>query len=1270
MAKGGSKLVTGIISFLLGFLFAIIVEVGVIVGAGYYVLNTDIDALFGLFGIENSDEEDRQYINTDTEADGVKNLMELYGKLMGMYSDIGNVSIGKVETLFPALDGLTGKLYDTLDPYIEIDRAEFESTSFTELPEYVQGLVMDIRPGALMRNAGMEGLLDSNAIVSALLEGVETSYVYADILNKENSAKYPVYYDEYIREVLGGESVYYRTVAVDGLSAYPSNLTAAEWLTDTGRTDADGKEVFRQYYYKVTLGDEDVFVATKRNEDGDFIYSETVDASNTYLSAYGVNYQYLTGHYYYDNDGNQVVVTPITLRSLSENAMEPLYFLSITEIVGDDEIVTQIFGDTSIGELVNGEVSISDKVDNLELATVIDVKATDPVLLYMGYRVTGAIDNNDGTYSAVYAAGTAEEKNVTVYTDAEGKVEKVVDGSGNKIGGVTVGGVSEVVGNVTTALTIADMMDIEPDNMIMSYLAYGISNVKAAESSLAYSHTATYEKQDGSLGTAYVYTKLKGGNTVISYVTKDTPDGERLPCTTIDGVADAVDDIKITSVMQVKADNAIMAYLAYGVTDLIKVNATTYTGKVDGEEVTVTVDGEENITLVERNSDHSVVPGTSIEDISSRLENITKDVALTDVMDVEPTVFDSEGNIVTNNNIMTFIAFSVSDVSYVGGEYYGTYNVYNEDGSLAHEYYCKIIVGSDGFIDYIVYDTNSYLTHPYGGGIYESTGVKTKIDDVPDMINRLTKTLRIKDIVEIDRDNKLMVKLGEYKIDEVGNAIDEFELPDAITIDATDPIMLYLGYGITDLTADSGSGYTHTGKYTYTVDLVETTVDCYVELNGTELVRAYYINGGEEVEISGTTLNSVNERVENLTDNIAISDVMDVTADNNIMMYLAYGLTSVESTADTTVYKAVNGSVDVYVKTDETGKVIGFYSDADCLIPATGVVGTKISGVGDKVDSITNDLTVGDVIDCEGDELLESLAGYKLNELSNAVNELGLDIFVDVEPDSAILMYVTYGVIGVEQVSGEIYSHIGEYNGNICYIKTEGSYVTGVYTDAECTDKVQSTRVNGVSDRIDGLTRDLKLSEIIDIDPNNRVLCLVKDSTIENLDQTVRQISIQRMYTEDIYETEIVDGNEVAKVYAHGKDEINISYVYYIDSECTTFAGNDGKFKSDESGIYRLDENSNKVYVTDETYYTHGATKGIWSMLLKSGGTEKVYTLNNIDDMVGAATNNIKDGTLGDLKAAGIINMTDEDLAKSFYGHNLGSLKLSELISLVVSMAS
>ncbi|MDE6074982.1 MAG: hypothetical protein K2G26_00930, partial [Clostridia bacterium] len=90
----------------------------------------------------------------------------------------------------------------------------------------------------------------------------------------------------------------------------------------------------------------------------------------------------------------------------------------------------------------------------------------------------------------------------------------------------------------------------------------------------------------------------------------------------------------------------------------------------------------------------------------------------------------------------------------------------------------------------------------------------------------------------------------------------------------------------------------------------------------------------------------------------------------------------------------------------------------------------------------------------------------------------------------------------------------------------------------------------------------------------------------------------------------------------------------------------------------------------DKVYYSYGLPQGMWKLVLYKNKTEKGYTINNFDNMVNICANNVNDATLFELKEAGVINATDENLNKTFAGKKLGEMKLSELINAVISLAT
>ena len=184
MSKGGSKLLTAIIAFLLGFLFAILVEVGAIFGVGWFVMNKDLDTVLSAVGIHNTDENgNKKYINTDPDNGGVRNLKELVSGLQGLVYENGEmVALGKsfddFSQLIPATDMLLSLVYGTVDQFIEIDKAEFESTPLSGLAQVLSSSIMGIRTAGLMEKLGIESVTGENAtaLVKTLLMGAETEY--------------------------------------------------------------------------------------------------------------------------------------------------------------------------------------------------------------------------------------------------------------------------------------------------------------------------------------------------------------------------------------------------------------------------------------------------------------------------------------------------------------------------------------------------------------------------------------------------------------------------------------------------------------------------------------------------------------------------------------------------------------------------------------------------------------------------------------------------------------------------------------------------------------------------------------------------------------------------------------------------------------------------------------------------------------------------------------------------------------------------------------
>lgn len=333
------------LSFFLGILIGIILIVGAVAGVVLYALNAKIDNVLGIVGIDNGKDENgkNQIINTDAESGGAETFMQLIGKVTKLAGDTQNLSVGEVENLIPAVGGIVDGFHGMLNEYLEIDRAELVSVKFSEFGGYVSEKLLDIEPAALMDKFGMGGLTD-NKIMSLLLIGPEADYVEVGL------EKYPVYYDVYNLE----EGVYKREndgAALNG--EYVSFLY-----------EKNGK--YRINYY---VSGETAYVV---DEACTPVTPVTRTVSGDEYTAYTPEYATLSGNYYYENE-EKIVVTPVTLRMLSDGGLSSLDEVYLTEfIASDDELANKVLGGVTMGDIMNGTVNINDIVKDLTIGEVID----------------------------------------------------------------------------------------------------------------------------------------------------------------------------------------------------------------------------------------------------------------------------------------------------------------------------------------------------------------------------------------------------------------------------------------------------------------------------------------------------------------------------------------------------------------------------------------------------------------------------------------------------------------------------------------------------------------------------------------------------------------------------------------------------------------------------------------------------------------------------------------------------------------------------------
>lgn len=526
MAKGGSKLVTGIISFLLGFIFAILVEIGAIFGVYWFVMNKDINTVMAAIGLPNTDD---RFINTDKDNGGVTTLKELLAGVQGLVFENGELAIvGKsfddISNLIPATQMLLNTFYGIADDYIELDHEAFESNPLMNLAQVLSDSVMNIKTGALLEKLGMTAVIggEANLLVKSLVAGAECDYatvLYAD--GRESTLKLPVMYDYYGYDEtndfyfnskdnasafpanLGGREEVLLTPSGDRYALYyvPCRVTAggieeAEYLTDEVTAERDGKT----YKFQVVkYGDDTDFIAVEYNNgnfeiDFDAVYAasnaESTGASDrfigySYYEQYARNYYYTeyndqlmrpvlkTYHgknYFRDSNDKMVQLDALTLSDIVVDPFAPLDSVLVAEVIEGESEVGKIFGTTTLGALLRGE-GIDEIIDDLEVSTFVNkVSPENKVMSYIAYKISDFHTDGDGTYKAVYDKDGEDEQEVTVTLDVNGYISEVEGVEGVKVKDVAA---------LANSMPLTVLMDVNVDEPIMVYLGYGVRSVKA-----------------------------------------------------------------------------------------------------------------------------------------------------------------------------------------------------------------------------------------------------------------------------------------------------------------------------------------------------------------------------------------------------------------------------------------------------------------------------------------------------------------------------------------------------------------------------------------------------------------------------------------------------------------------------------------------------------------------------------------------------------------------------------------------------------------------
>ena len=445
--KGGSKALTGILCFIFGFLFAIIVEAALIGGGIYFLLNADIDNLLSTVGVDNYDEETGKniYINTNVEEGGVEKVTDLLDTLKG-FADKGKeeLTIGDFTSLFPVgdtfIDGIYSSLanalagYDITEEDLReiIDEEQLKATPVASLGEFFRECGQSVKVETVMQIAGID--VAASPVYLAVAYGDRAGVMYS----VEDGSATALYADEFAYE----DGAYIR----DDGQALGAGLE--EYLV----ARSDGSYAL---YYSVG---EDGTAEAARYADGMFV------SSGAEYTLYSEGTAKLSGGYYYDSEGALVVLHARTIGEISEE--ESMTIENAIGMVYLDDLLGDISADNAVmAYMVYGISGITAADGSMQLPEGVTHTAVYHILGEDGEPVTDS-DGNPVTKEAYVVTEGG------VITDVY-YLEETADGSGIKLGCNTT--VDESVGRIDGLkddMTIGELLGDsgDGDNVLLDAL--------------------------------------------------------------------------------------------------------------------------------------------------------------------------------------------------------------------------------------------------------------------------------------------------------------------------------------------------------------------------------------------------------------------------------------------------------------------------------------------------------------------------------------------------------------------------------------------------------------------------------------------------------------------------------------------------------------------------------------------------------------------------------------------------------------------------------
>lgn len=828
--KRSSSVGVGIVCFLLGFLFAIIVLVGSIFGVGYVAATTDINEVLGIFGLQNKndayDESDPDsnkynYVN----ADQAPNIYALITEVIKLANEgLGEINFNKIDALAPVTSSVLDMAYSFIDGVVDFDKDYFEDVPLTSIIDSVKNSMYYVRMPKLIdvlnEKMGYSVSLDSIPVANYVINGIESDY--ATVKGMDSSFKLPVLFDYYVND---GSSIGYARTTADpsGTSAYPANFgDDYSYLSETAQKNSDGAQLYKVYYVpcKVTpTGIEEADYTVKKNtvEDPDVSFSKNGESVN-------LKYIFRTVEFGADTDFIAVKANDVD----GVNVFELDYDQIIAAKNSDSSANTsnRYIGYSYYESYARNYYSgPSARAENDRMYGVTTVNGIN----YFK-TVDGTIMEYDPLVVADVMLNAMEPLNsVPVYEVVNESQRQVVK---DMFGDTSLGDILSQNVNFNELINKIELTtflkDVRYNDKVMTYLVYNLSDVRVTA---AGDYCAVYDKGGENIS---VNLTVEGG-----YIrgVENAATGEKVKGNTVADMNTLTNGLTLDVFMEVKPTDAIMLYLAYGITDAQSVVGEDYdfVGEVDGRTAYIYVDSETGIVSKAIDDAGYEIDGTKIENVGSRVNNITNVLAITDFIDVN-----------VDENIMAFIG-------------YGLYDIKASVGENAGKQYTHIA---------------KYKTSTSALQAYISTEIKNG------------KTVISSAWWEGGR--VLGTKIGNVA-DRLDDIADVMPITQFIKVDPTDAIMAYIGYGVTSCTLESGVdalGNSYSYKAQCTVGSAKTT--CYISVDGDGNVDEVWYNVWDvelkKTAVAGTKISEVPQMIEGLQDNITIGEIITVDESSSMIL--------------------------------------------------------------------------------------------------------------------------------------------------------------------------------------------------------------------------------------------------------------------------------------------------------------------------------------------------------------------------------------------------